>query len=314
MKKNYANIIGNRCFLVVVILVISTINLKAQRLLPHMWVAESEGIKRQDWFKEGTPATKSDSKYNLLRNSLNFDFTHSIICPVKNLRDFIDGIKDPNLNILRFYFAEYDNNSGNVVPSAIANDMTLIMVPGSAPDPNPKNLPGTDGKDYYNISPNGDITLITDKTIVEGWINNFNANLMQELDKTIKDAPENESNGVPSDTKSCFYRLSDFKEFLDSEIVHQDSIGVSITGIQINFCSNDSNGITCNGKSHFYKDRLILQFEYTHKKGLNNYDVFYIEDNPDDFKHRQKQTPICSTLARHVLTSDNALLCPDNCP
>lgn len=304
MKKRYLNLINNRSFLLVIILMILITSIQAQTNniitpppYPQMWVSKLEGQTRRDWFMKGKPAPGVKSKYEILKDIIGSSVTDSIICPINNLSDFIDSLT--NIGFIRFYFAQYIISPGGIVPSGFNKDITLII----APLLQNKSERG----DYYNITPNGQITLIT-KPAKLLWVASFENNILPELYQTlIANDSDNLYGGKYTDTKTTTYSLKNFIEFLDTESTYQKSKGNYFTAISIDFCSYPMNGITCNGKTH-YKNRLILQFEYTRKSATsaNSYEVLYIDDEGEN-----RIIPPCKEL--DIKTSDNGQLCPTYC-
>ena len=153
------------------------------------------------------------------------------------------------------------------------------------------------------------------KDVKDGWVKYYINVKMDELVKTIDptNTIENYYDGKLSDTRSILYCVSNIKEYLN-EREYQKEKGVILTGIKIDFASYTNKGhVACNENKTKYKNRLIIQFEYVKKNKKGEDEIFDIDD-----QHEGRQ-PQCNTLnllkgKEKILTADNGLLCPANCP
>jgi len=275
-----------------------------------MWVKKTDGIERRKWFTAKPPLSKYPSKNTLLYALLGFNVTHSIPCPINNIaKNFIDTLDKKSINFIRFYFAEYNETYGSDVPPGLNKDLTIIIAPAFSET--------NDREDYYNVTPNGEINKITKDEKI-GWIKDFENTILPELNKSISDLkiPDNLDPHDKNyyDTKSCCYPLSYFIEFLDTEEKYQEAKGNPMTGIEIDFCSYTNKGILKSDNQYHFRNRLILQFEYTRKHGSNNYEVFYIDDQNENRKPQPYDPKTKIYLNPDLLTADNGTLCPANCP
>jgi hypothetical protein len=130
------------------------------------------------------------------------------------------------------------------------------------------------------------------------------------LKKTINlEHPDNVANGIKSDTRSILYSLVALKEAIILEKNYQAPRNI-MTGIQFDFASYPDTGIFDPDKKEYrFKDRLIVQFEYTKENKVtgNKYEIFYIDTVPG-FDRRP------NPFAKAFNTGDKGQLCPPNCP
>lgn len=316
MKQNYVIGIKNAGLFLFIILMCIT---KAEaQPLPHMYVDASTANERRDCFLKGTNSSHG-SKFQLLANDLNpATETKSEICKIDPLITFLDSLT--NITFLRFYFAAYkDSSNCSVIAGAdIQKHLTLIIAPAIGNC----NRNAIDRGDYYYIKDDGIISNI-DKDCKKDWIDYYeNQKLNKILSKTIdhsnSDNEDHQHNpNKYSDTKYVVYYLPYFIEFVKTErdIQQHHKPIISLTGIEIDFCSFTKQGIKLSDGQMHFKDRLSIQFEYLVTDSNGQYQIARIETTG---RTPQKITDPCLGLiidnGKHNITGDNGTLCPANCP
>lgn len=117
-------------------------------------------------------------------------------------------------------------------------------------------------------------------------------------------------------TLSIRYDREALDEFI-SEIPYQEGARQEkVTGIKAMFCSVGPSGYTEGTYPGTHKNRLMVVFEFTRKKGANDHDIFYIEDTPG-FGQRERPVPnkaIKFGWKLALIGMDNGQLCPAHCP
>ncbi len=313
MKKNYLLLIKS-IFVLLILLSFGALKqaiaqTKTPPKLPHMWVSQAHGGKRKNHFEKGKTHNNKESKFTYLSRHLGSKETQSILCPKKNMDLFFNSLDSNKVKFIRIYIAAYNEDSGGMVPANMNKHLTIVLAPADKDT--------IDVDDYYNISPDGLIVKI-DKEVMQGWVNYYVDEKMKVLLQTFNgNEEENRFQGkTPSDTRSILYRMEDFLEFLMAESKYQKTThGIDMTGIRIDFASHTEEGIPdvagCPSPKYKYKNRLILQFEYTQKVENDNYKVFYIREN----EGREKQCPFNFRKNQaDLVTADNGQICPANCP
>jgi hypothetical protein len=277
---------------------------------PNMWVPKADGINRKDNFLNNNSNIESDSKYSLLSQKIQEPETASIFYSLKSFQNLLATFEtqakatNQPFGYFRVYIASYFEDSGGYVPKGFNKHLTLIFAPALSPN--------SDVGDYYVINPDGTIAKLP-KSVKNGWINYYAIEKLSQLHNTIyKNDPDNQSNNPESDTRSVVYHWANVLQLVDTEANYQiDTNHIALNGIQIDFAAYNDDG-NKNGK---YKNRLIIQFEFTKLNISGQSEEYYIEDTKD-FKFRSNPLRPEPNLVEPYITNDNGQLCPpaNGCP
>lgn len=277
--------------------------------VPAMWVSKSESIKRQKNFKGGF-FSGNNYKYKLLSKKIGKDETRSIFYPIDSIRALFKLMCNENKDYkyLNIYIASFNKDYGsNYFNVNDDKKLTIIF--------SPANDQGIDLGKFYIIDKDNHPQSIS-SLIKEKWAENYIKEKCPVLLSTIdlhakENYPNNDITNQPSDTRVICYSLHNINRVLQDEVEYQLKNGnkINVTGIQVNFAAYPDEGICINGVNNLYKNRLILQFEFTRKKG-NKQKVFYIDDQPGfQSRPKDKDPTDCNILPAF----DNGQLCPPTC-
>ncbi len=156
-----------------------------------------------------------------------------ISCDTTEFLKLMNTLKNkakPNGGI-RIYFAAYQLTGSayndDFVPKDMEDMLTLVFAP--------TDTHGTDISDigeFYIIDQvsGGKGVLLKDKTVASGWVRNYQDNKLPVLTKRLG----------RSDTKSLWYNVDDFSEFI-AEIECQINTGIKISVIKISMAAFNTN-------------------------------------------------------------------------
>ena len=308
MKKKTYHPFNRKRILPWILFIVLVQNIQAQRDVPKMWVSKDVSRNRMDLFT---------TKKQILDLAIGGQHPDKYFFTIASVKDLIKQIES-NYKVTRgqalnVYIAACDNDQDSTSPVGTMKKNQLVII--FAPAIKSKRVYHDIGT-YYTIN-------ITDYSVhaipvkdKNAWVGNYINNIVGDktrgLASTIADSRENYTGQTLSDTRSLSYLYSDFKDFITTEREFQDTSSTEpITGIDLCFAAYPDTGIGCNYYGYpltDFKNRLLLQFEFTKKRGATD-EIFYIDDL-GGFENRSRDG-LCNKVS---LGGDNGQLCPPNCP
>jgi hypothetical protein len=310
----------------VLLLILFSFHASAQlftRILPNKWTSKAASIERTTWFRFGKLKPENKSKEEIFKKSIA-SFQKSIFYPIQAVNTLIDLIEKeaPVLKRINIYITSFDiNNPGKVDVSKTPDGQILfVFAPAEDKDTHP------DIGKYFVIA-NDNICYEISVKEKDSWADKYINNVIVTNDglRTTVDpnAKENQMDGHVSDTRSLYYLYEDLTEFLVEERKYQErKFNKNVSGIEIDLASYTDEG----DNDGYYKNRLILQFEFTNDDSNGSHEKFYIDDGKNFYRRLKKTLKTQGSIIRIKSINKNrkndftkrgfnhSELCPDDCP
>jgi hypothetical protein len=294
-----------------------------------MWFSEGKSQAAElKFFQAGFPSSNSPSKSAIFNGAVNGTHPGGYVYKVAAIDQLITYIQADNKAYngvgIQMYFGSYHSTNAptDFSMGSTIDKQVILIFSGTAINPS------TGTPNYYVISPVDQQAHKIPNTMKNDWCNYFYANEDNPtgLPSTLQpNAPENQSSGVPTDTRSIYYDTSSFVDFLQRERKYQDTNRINnpskivIDQIGIYFAAYPNTGIGANPHSippTSLKNRLFVIYEF-----MRGGQIFFIDDAAD-FCQRQG-SPCYNTNVKLKLKrgrvvyvvdgGNNGQLCPPSC-
>ncbi|HEV3412848.1 MAG TPA: hypothetical protein VG101_10230 [Puia sp.] len=299
--------------------------------VPFMWVSAGvDSMARVKFTKAGYPGRSTMSKAQIFNSAIAGTHPAGYVYPVAAIDQLISLVQADNQNNsprgtgIRAHFAAYHAAS---VPAGfsmggIKDKQVILIFCGST------GAGSADVATYYVISPADNQPHKISAAIMQDWCDYYYSNVNNSggLVSTLEPGHkgENQWKGADFDTRSIYYTMDHFIEYLQVERRYQDTCkscnprGAKIDGIGVYFASYPNTGIGPNPHGEDpakYKNRLLVLFEF-----MRGSRVYFIDNAPgfcDRPPGNQCGQPLviqASFRRSRWGGGDNGQLCPPNCP
>ena len=284
----------------------------AAQPVPYMWVSEQQSGNLEHRFSVGTYNNDAaPGKKSILSQIIGSAHPGHYTYPLSSFKDLITKVQTDDNAIggtgVRLYFVAYHSggpNPGFNMGRVKDKQVVLVFAPS-------KSCNAGDVGNYYMFGPVDHQVHPVPPNAMQDWQNYYVANDDNSSGLTSTLEPGVSENMMPvsgdySDTRSIFYCMSDFIDFIQNETTYQGTQGITIDHIEMDFAAYTDNGASATGGK--FKDRLFVLYEF-----VSDGEVVYIDDTPGFASRKHKTAPACICQAE-FFGGDNGQLCPPSCP
>jgi hypothetical protein len=310
--------------------------------VPFMWVPiGADTVARNKFSQGGYPNSNSASKLTIFNNAVGSGHPVSYSYSVAAIDQLItlvtaDDAKNqiPGTGI-RLHFAAYHAATAPTgLQMGSTKDKQVIPIFSGSLGGYSADVPI-----YYVISPVDQTPHVISSAVMQDWCNYYYSteDNATGLVSTLEPGspPEDIYGTTKSDTRSEYYDMDDFVEFLQTERNYQNTdpdanpSKAQIDHIGIYFADYSNNGIGANpwyDDETLFKDRLFVLWEF-----ISNGNIYYIDKAPN---FCQRPGAVCGGVVNPTLKlsklripkakleklklkmfgGNNGQLCPPSCP
>jgi hypothetical protein len=299
--------------------------------VPFMWVSAGvDTTARVKFTRAGYPGRSTRSKAQIFNSAIAGTHPAGYVYPVAAIDQLISLVQadnranSPKGTGIRVHFAAFHAaTTPPGIPMGGVRDKQVVLIFSGSTGATSADVPT-----YYVISLSDYQPHKISAAVMQDWcayyystINNAGG-LASTLEPGHKG--ENQFGGADFDTRSIYYQLDHFIEYLQVERHYQDTCkscnptGVKIDGIGVYFAAHSNAGIGPNphgADPAAYKNRLLVLFEF-----MRGSRVFFIDSAPG-FCERPPGSQCGQPLVIQASFrrsrwggGDNGQLCPPNCP